>query len=275
MKEKTVMLGAVAHAPKVVEIWEGIKEYFLAENFNLDFVLFSNYDAQTDALLKGFIDIAWNTPLAFIKADLKLNGKARLLATRDTDLDFKSKIVSRKGRFNSLSDLKGKSIAFGSKDLAQAALMPEFFLSQAGLHADKDYKAIRFNSDVGKQGDTGTSELEVLHALKAGEADAGCFGIFTWDELAKSEPELADFYTSPGFSHCVFNALPQADETMCKRFSEVILRMDYNDPKQRKLIELEGLNRKWLPASRDGYKELFEAVKVLNYAHTELTGSAV
>ncbi|MFY0080470.1 hypothetical protein ABTQ07_22750, partial [Acinetobacter baumannii] len=65
MKEKTVMLGAVAHAPKVVEIWEGIKEYFLAENFNLDFVLFSNYDAQTDALLKGFIDIAWNTPLAF------------------------------------------------------------------------------------------------------------------------------------------------------------------------------------------------------------------
>lgn len=268
MKTKPIMVGAVAHAPRVVEIWEGFKEYFENEKCPIDFVLFSNYDAQTDAFLRGFIDIAWNTPLAFVKADLKYDGKLKLLATRDNDLDFKSKFVARKNTFKSLADLKGKTIAFGSQDSAQAALMPEYFLSEAGLQADKDYKALRFNSDVGKQGDTGTSEMEVLHALKTGAADAGTFGYFTWDELSRNEADLADFWTSPGFSHCVFNARPEADEKMCKHFVDTLLRMDFNNPRQRQLMEWEGLKKEWLLADRKGYADLFKAAKLLHYGES-------
>src|SRR5262245_16714880 len=62
-----IKVGVVAYDPKVVTIWEGIKEYFTARKVAMDFILFSNYDAQVDALLEGWVDIAWNTNLAYVK----------------------------------------------------------------------------------------------------------------------------------------------------------------------------------------------------------------
>jgi phosphonate transport system substrate-binding protein len=51
-------VGVVAYDPKVVTIWEGIKDYFTARDIPMDFILFSNYDAQVDALIEDWIDIA-------------------------------------------------------------------------------------------------------------------------------------------------------------------------------------------------------------------------
>ncbi|MBX9688405.1 MAG: PhnD/SsuA/transferrin family substrate-binding protein [Candidatus Obscuribacterales bacterium] len=268
MSGKGILLGAVAYTAAVVDIWEGIKDFFNEEGCSFDFVLFSNYEAQVDALLAGFIDVAWNTNLAFIKTDSKLAGRTRLLAMRDTDIDFKSKFIARKGSFDSLEKLRGKTVAFGSRDSAQAALMPEYFLRKAGLTADQDYKALRFNSDVGKHGDTGRSELEVIHAVLSGEAAAGAIGISTWEALKSKEADLESFWTSPGYSHCVFNALPEADEEMCKSFVDTLMRMKYENPAHRRLLELEGL-KQWVLASRDGYVQISEAARLLAYVQTE------
>src|SRR6266516_7376848 len=73
-------VGVVAYDPKVVTIWEGIKDYFTANHVAIDFVLFSNYDAQVDALLDGWIGIAWNTNLAYVKVHRRTEGKCRVLA---------------------------------------------------------------------------------------------------------------------------------------------------------------------------------------------------
>ena len=64
-----LMIGAVAYDAKVVPIWEGIREYFADAPVGMDFVLFSNYEAQVDALLAGRINIAWNTNLAYLQSD--------------------------------------------------------------------------------------------------------------------------------------------------------------------------------------------------------------
>lgn len=265
MSNKSIMLGAVAYTAKVVDIWEGIKEFFIRSSCPLDFVLFSNYEAQIEALLGGFIDIAWNTNLAFVKTDLRLDGKTKLLAMRDTDIGFTSKLIARKNTLSSIQDLRGKTLALGSRDSAQAALMPEFYLQSQDLHADRDYKCIRFNSDVGKHGDTGRSELEVIAAVRSGKADLGAVGVSTWQGLAANEPDLCEIWTSPGYSHCVFNALPEADEKLCRHFVDTLMKMDYGKTEDRILLELEGL-KKWVDASRDGYADIFKAAKVLNYA---------
>jgi len=39
-----------------------------------------------------------------------------------------------------------------------------------------------------------------------------------------------------------------------------LLRMDYNNPRHRPLLDMEGLKR-WLPAQTAGYRTLFEAVE--------------
>jgi ABC-type phosphate/phosphonate transport system substrate-binding protein len=54
-----VKVGAVAYDPKVVPIWEGMRDYFREAGVPTDYVLFSNYEAQVDALFGGVIDIAW------------------------------------------------------------------------------------------------------------------------------------------------------------------------------------------------------------------------
>ena len=91
-----ITVGVVAYDPKVVTIWEGIKDHFTANHLATDFVLFSNYDAQVDALLKGWIDIAWNTNLAYVKVYRKTGGKCGVLAMRDTDVGFTTTIIAGK-----------------------------------------------------------------------------------------------------------------------------------------------------------------------------------
>ena len=53
-----LLVGAVAYSANVVPIWEGIRDFFRDSSTPTDFVLFSNYERQVDALLAGHIDIA-------------------------------------------------------------------------------------------------------------------------------------------------------------------------------------------------------------------------
>ncbi len=165
--DRPIVIGAVAYDPRVVPIWEGMRDYFRATGPPIDYVLFSNYDSQVQALLNCQIDIAWNTNLAWVKAQRRTGGTCRALALRDVDANFTSILVARTDSgVRSLSDVKGKRLALGSADLAQAAILPVHFLRQSGIDAERECKLLRFDLDVGKHGDTGTSELEVLKALR-------------------------------------------------------------------------------------------------------------
>ncbi|MCQ6279654.1 phosphate/phosphite/phosphonate ABC transporter substrate-binding protein [Bacillus sp. EB600] len=264
---KTVMLGAVAYDPKVVTIWDTIRALFQKENFSLDYVLFSNYEAQVEALMDGFIDIAWNTNVAYVKVQERLQGKAQILGMRDTDLDFTTKLVVKADSdIRSSKDLKGKRVALGSRDSGQAAILPAYYLAEEGYNLNKDLSIIRFDLDVGKHGDTGTSELEVLDALEKGEADAGAIGHSTWIRLLETgqigNRKLKSIWTSPGYSHCNFTSLPAFDAQLAERFTKILLDMDPNQPDVKQMMELEGLNR-WVLSGNEGYHDLANAMKFL------------
>lgn len=262
---KIVMLGAVAYDPKVVTIWDTIRDLFQKESYSFDYVLFSNYEAQVEALLNGFIDIAWNTNVAYIKIQERLAGKARILGMRDTDLDFTTKLVARTNSgIQGIQDLKGKRIALGSRDSGQAAILPAYYLAQHGYHLNDDLKILRFDLDVGKHGDTGTSEYAVLDAIEKGEADAGAIGHSTWIRMLETGQagtrQIKSIWTSPGYSHCNFTCLPEFDADLADRFTSILLNMDPNQPDVKYMMELEGLNR-WVLSGNDGYRDLAEAMK--------------
>jgi len=265
---KTLLLGSVAYDPKVIAIWDIIREYYQDNGLPLDYVLFSNYEAQVDALMNGFIDIAWNTNVAYVKLQSLLGGKAKVLGMRDTDIDYTSKIIVRgDAGIGSLQDLKGKRFALGSRDSAQAAILPFHYLKENGIDPEKDVDLIRFNMDVGKHGDTGTSEFEVLRALKQGEAEAGAIGESTWIRMLEqglvNTNEINGIWTSPGYSHCNFTVLPDFDETIGNRFSELLFAMDPNQAQIRLMMEMEGLNE-WVSAEGagfSGYEVLADAMK--------------
>jgi ABC-type phosphate/phosphonate transport system substrate-binding protein len=260
---RELMVGAVAYDPKVVPIWEGIKAYFAGAPVPMDVVLFTNYEAQVEALLAGRIDIAWNTNLAYVRTHRATGGACRVLAMRDTDLGFRTLLVGPAGALGGAEDLRGRRLALGSADSAQAAIMPVHFLAQEGLAVGSDVEAVRFDSDVGKHGDTGRSELEALRAVLDGRADAAAVGAASWDAFVRGgevPPEtLAPFWTSPPYAHCNFTVLPALDAGVAEVWTTHLLAMSWDEPEHRRILELEGL-RAWVRPELDGYAALFAAV---------------
>ena len=132
-------IGAVAYAPYVVTIFEGIKRHFRHQGVELDWVLYSNYDALVDAFVSGEVDLAWNGPLAYVKIRRALAEPCKVVAMRDTDVGFTTQFLTQQhSSIQQLADLRGKRVALGSRGSVQAGLMPYHYLKEAGLRPDQD-----------------------------------------------------------------------------------------------------------------------------------------
>jgi ABC-type phosphate/phosphonate transport system substrate-binding protein len=123
----------------------------------MEFTLFSNYEWQVEALLKGHIDVAWNTPLAHVRVRERTGGKSLSLGMRDSDRDFQAKVIVRSDRaIQNLKDLEGKTLAVGTADSTQARILPLYFLGREDVDVSR-VKVLNFEGDLGKHGDTGTA----------------------------------------------------------------------------------------------------------------------
>jgi ABC-type phosphate/phosphonate transport system substrate-binding protein len=263
MADPTIVLGAVAYDPKVVTIWEGIREVFRELGVPMDFALYSNYERQVESLLAGHVDVAWNTPLAHVRVGRRTEGRSLSLGMRDSDRDFTAKVlVRRDAGIRSLAELRGKTLAVGSRDSTQARILPLYFLKEAGVDP-ASLKVLAFDTDLGKHGDTGTSELDVLTALHDGRAQAGTVGDLVWvNEQAAGRVDASKvevLWTTPPFDHCMFDALPTLSPSKAEAFRRALFAMRWDDPRHRRFLELEGL-RQWMPPREEGYASLKAAL---------------
>lgn len=276
---KTILLGAVAYDPKVVGIWDIIRDYSNEYGCKLDYVLFSNYERQVDSLLKGHIDIAWNTNVAWIRTLNATENKAKAIAMRDTDLHWSTKFVVKKdSKIKNLEDLKGKKLGVGSADSSQANIMAIYYLNKNGLKIkesdinnleidNESVNIIRYNSDLGKHGDTGRSEWDVLEGLKNGSLDAGTIGSNTWIRILEEglypDGELISFYTSPDFCHCNFTVMPNTDAEISNNFVNMLMSQKKENPIIKKMMAMEGLNEWIITGEKElkGYDTLYEAMR--------------
>ncbi|HWU91456.1 MAG TPA: PhnD/SsuA/transferrin family substrate-binding protein [Kofleriaceae bacterium] len=258
-----ITIGAVAYDPKVVTIWEGIRDHFAGAGLLTEFALYSSYERQVEALLAGHVDIAWNTPLAHVRVRRRTDGTSRSLGMRDTDRDVRSKIIVRRDAgITSLGELAGRRLAVGSRDSTQARILPLYFLGQAGIEVGR-IQLVPFDTDVGKHGDTGTSELDVVQAVHEGRAEAGAIGDVVWASLqaaGRVQSELVEvIWTSPPFDHCMFDALGWLPRATAEAFERALFSMSWDDPRHRKLLELEGL-KEWVAPRESGYESLRAAL---------------
>ncbi len=267
MSKQTLVMGAVAYAPKVVTIWEGFKAWFREHDLAFDFVLYSNYEHQVEDQFNGKLHLAWNSPLAWVRAEriARATGvSVSAIAMRDTDCDLSSVLVTRtQAGIDSLEQLRGKTVGFGAIDSPQATLIPMDHLRQAGLVAGKDYTAQRFDVLGGKHGDHVGGELDAARALVAGKIDAawmidGNHLAFASDGTLPAGQTRVIARTAP-FDHCNFTVSPGAPQALIARFTELLLGMRWDDPAVRPLLELEGL-RQWKLGRTSGYAALERAV---------------
>src|SRR5271170_3029781 len=268
-RSQALRIGAVAYDPKVVTIWEGFKEYFASHGVEIDYILYSTYDAQVDANLSGEIDVAWNSPLAWVKSQILSQGACRAVAMRDSDRDLTTKIiVATNSSLATLADLKGKTVAVGASDSPQATLIPLGTIADAGLDPRRDCRVLYHNVMVGKHGDHVGGERDAARALAAGQADAACvldanYAVFI-NEGTLDPGTTRALATTPPFDHCNFTVRTDSPAELIQPFLDELLAMRFEDPAVRVYMELEGL-KKWLPARTSGYAQLEKAVQRFHF----------
>ncbi len=256
MTSKAVRVGAVAAGPSIAAIWEGMRTYFEEAGVPIAPMLFSSYEEQTAALFNRDIDIAWNGPVAYVRC-AERSPDCLVLAMRDVDVDCTTVMAARRDSgISGLADLRGKRLALGDGGSRKGAILPLYYLRQAGLDTARDLTLRSY--PAGKPGD-----LEVLRALHDGAADAGMMGRPTWDResaLDRIDPAIVHcVWQSAPYSHCNFTALGDFDPAVAQRWTDALLKMDYGDPRWRAVMDLEGLSS-WQPGRKEGYAELAAAI---------------
>lgn len=260
-----ILVGAVVYDPKVVTIWDIIKGYFQDNGCPMDYVFFSNYELQAKALIDGTIDVAWNSPLAWLDCQRMSGGRCRAIAMRDTDRDRVSHIVTRADSgLSNIGDLKGCTIAVGAKDSPQATLIPLGLLYRAGLEPGKDVNVRRFDVLVGKHGDHVGGERDAFECLASGEADACAMLDLNWQLWTADGTIDTTRYrilaTTDRFDHCVFTIREDLPEDRIRPWLDTLYTMSYDNPAHREMMDMEGL-KEWLPGRTTGFAALTEAVE--------------
>jgi ABC-type phosphate/phosphonate transport system substrate-binding protein len=265
MKDKPIIVGAVLYDPKVSVIWDIIREFFEENGCPMDVVFYTNYELQVTALLDGHLDVAWNSPLAWVDAQRRSSGRCRAIAMRDTDQDRISHVVVKTGGgVEGLADLRGKTVAVGAKDSPQATLIPVDLLRRHGLEPGKDFQVRRFDILVGKHGDHVGGELEAFKCLERGEAAACAMLDMNWDRWSTDgtiDPSRFRVLASTDyFDHCVFTVRHDFEPAREKRWLDVLYTMSYDNPKHREMMDMEGLKER-RPGRTTGFGPLGEAIE--------------
>lgn len=258
-----ILVGAVAYDPKVVIIWDIIKDFFRAEGCPTDYVFYSNYTLQVDALLAGHIHIAWNSPLAWVDAVRRSRGGCRAIAMRDTDRDRVTHLIVRRAAgITSPAGLRGRTVATGALDSPQATLLPLHLLQQHGLTPHKDFTVRRHDVMVGKHGDHIGGELDALRGVQRGSSDACAVLDLNWQRWqadGTADPNaLVSIATTAPFDHCNFTVMQDFPADREAAWTRALFRMTYDNPAHREMMDMEGL-KAWLPGRTGGYIALTEA----------------
>jgi phosphonate transport system substrate-binding protein len=272
MSSEPLILGAVCYSSKVVDIWEGFKTFFYENGLRFDYVLYSNYEILVEALFKGEVDVAWNSPLAWIRAERMAKSKGlsvKSLAMRDSDCDLTSVIITLKqSGISELKSLANKKVGVGAVDSPQATLIPLEIMKWQGLEEDKNIEVIYHNVLSGKHGDHVGGEEDAVKDLVSGKVDAACLISSNLSSFIKSgiisENDVHVLVETPYFDHCNFTVIEGHRTEEMAKFKDLLIGMSYEDPKIRPLLDMEGL-KKWQVGRASQYDILESAVNSFSF----------
>ena len=212
----------------------------------------TDYAAVVEALAAGKIDMAWLGGFTFVQARIRTNGSATPIVQREEDAKFTSRFITADPSIKSLVDLKGKTFAFGAPSSTSGSLMPRFYMQQAGLNIDKDFKNIAFS---------GAHDATAAF-VSAGKADAGVLNASVWDKLVeqkKVDPEkVRVFATTPPFFDYNWTVRGDLDPKLVKSLTEAFLKLDPNNPEHKDILSLQRATR-FIPTRKENYDGIEKA----------------
>jgi phosphonate transport system substrate-binding protein len=230
---------------------------YLKKETGLDvqFTPVTDYAAVVEGLATNKIDLAWLGGFTFVQAKLRTNGAAVPIVQRAEDEKFTSKfIVPTDSKAKTLADLRGATFAFGSPSSTSGHLMPRYFLLQAGINPDKDFKTVAFS---------GAHDATVAF-VAAGRAEAGVLNASVLDKLVESaNPNAAKvrvLATTPPYYDYNWTVRPGLDAATTKKLADAFLKLDAANPEHKDILALQRAS-KFIPTQASNYDGIEAAAK--------------
>ena len=223
-----------------VEAFEALTAIFRKRGIDLDWVLYSGYDALVEAFVGGEVDMAWNGPLSYVKIRRLVDNPARVIAMRDVDVGFVTHFIThRDSEVHAVSDLAGRRFAFGSRGSVQAGLLPHHYLKEMGIDPRSDFSAFSFHND--REGSSASDEQDVVERVASGEYDAGAVSDLTLRsvQVPPGQAPIRVLWSSPGYSHCCFTVRGDLDPVLLEDVERAFLSVDPDDPDGKAFLEAE------------------------------------
>jgi phosphonate transport system substrate-binding protein len=214
-----------------------------------------DYLAQETGMKVEFTAVAWLGGFTFVQTKLRTNGTAIPIVQRAEDEKFTSRfIVPADSSAKTLADLKGKSFAFGSPSSTSGHLMPRYFLLQAGLDPDKDFKNVAFS---------GAHDATVAF-VAGGKAEAGVLNTSVWDKLVESKNpnalKVKVLATTPPYYDYNWTVRGDLDPALVKKLTAAFLKLDANNPAHKDIMALQRAS-KFVPTKVSNYDGIENAAK--------------
>lgn len=212
----------------------------------------SDYAAVVESLATKKIDLAWLGGFTFVQAKIRTNGTAIPIAQREEDAKFTSKFITADPAIKTLADLKGKTFAFGAPSSTSGSLMPRFFLQQAGLNPESDFKRVAFS---------GAHDATVAF-VAAGKADAGVLNASVWEKLVEQKKVDTDkvqvFATTPPYFDYNWTVRGDLDPVLIKKLTDAFLKLDPANPEHKEILGLQRAAR-FIPSKAENYDGIEKA----------------
>jgi phosphonate transport system substrate-binding protein len=220
----------------------------------VEFTPVTDYAAAVEGLVTNKLDMVWFGGFTFVQAKVRSKGQVVPLVQRMEDEKFRSVFITTDKSINSLADLKGKTLSFGSESSTSGHLMPRSYLLAAKINPDTDLRRIAFS---------GAHDATVA-AVAGGKVDAGALNISIWDKLVaekKVDPAAVRvFYTTPGYYDYNWTVRADMNPALRKKITDAFLALDKSTPHGKTILELQKAT-KFVPTKAENYGAIEAAAR--------------
>lgn len=238
---------------EMLRIYTPFTEYLIKEvGVPVKFTPVVDYAATVEGLAANRLEMVWYGGLTSVQAARQAKG-ARRIIMRKEDADFKSHFITTKDTgIKSLKDLKGKTFSFGSVSSTSGHLMPRYFLIKNGINPEKDFSKFSFS---------GAHDATAAW-VESARVDAGALNFLVWDKLIETKKVDTDkvtiFWTTPPYVDYVWMVRAGVDKGTVERITKAFLKLDYNNPEHKKLLDLHR-TKGYIVAKDEDWKGIEEA----------------
>ena len=222
---------------------------------DVQFVPVTDYAAVVEGLATNKLDLAWLGGFTYVQARIRTNGGVVPIVQRAEDAKFTSRfIVPANSTAKTLADLKGKTFAFGAPSSTSGSLMPRYYLLQAGIDPEKDFKSVAFS---------GAHDATVAF-VAAGRAEAGVLNASVMDKLVEQKNANAEkvkvLAVTPPYFDYNWTVRPGLDPALTKKLGDAFLKLDPAQPAMKEIMDLQRASR-FVPTKNANYDGIEQAAR--------------